>query len=165
MISGLVSPKSIGLMNREDINELLNKSKLMFEVSRDLMIVSTLCDICLSGIPLIIDSSFPLHLLEIFWSLLFTAFGYFSVNINFSQMTYFYIICLYLKLKLRNANNSIRKCFENKYKVTNHRMKNILLMIFINTASSVSFEANKSYKLLNEFFITYNKQIRMRIKV
>jgi hypothetical protein len=114
---------------------------------------------------LIIDSSFPLHLLEIFWSLLFTAFGYFSVNINFSQMTYFYIICLYLKLKLRNANNSIRKCFENKYKVTNHRMKNILLMIFINTASSVSFEANKSYKLLNEFFITYNKQIRMRIKV
>jgi hypothetical protein len=43
----------------------------------------------------------------------------------------------------------------------------LLLIILINTASSVSFEANKSYKLLNKLFITYNKQIsiRMRMKV
>jgi hypothetical protein len=43
----------------------------------------------------------------------------------------------------------------------------LLLMILINTASSVSFEANKSYKLLNKTFIINNKQIsiRMRIKV
>jgi hypothetical protein len=41
-------------------------------------------------------------------------------------MTYFYIIRLYLKLKLRNANNSITKSFEKKYKITNYRMKNIL---------------------------------------
>ena len=42
-----------------------------------------------------------------------------------------------------------------------------LLMILINTASSVSFEANKSHKLLNNLFVTHNKQIsiRMRIKV
>jgi hypothetical protein len=41
------------------------------------------------------------------------------------------------------------------------------LMILLNTASSVSFEANKSYKLLNKLFITHNKEIsiRMRIKV
>jgi hypothetical protein len=149
-----------------------------------------------------------------------------------SQMTYFYIICLYLKLKLRNANNSIIKSFEKKYKMTNYKMKSILksldsiifeinihnndfwskylmivlmlliividiilfeslfgkmnlffkiilfyasivffllLIILINTASSVSFEAKKSYKLLNKLFITIgnNKQnwIRMKIKV
>jgi hypothetical protein len=40
-----------------------------------------------------------------------------------------------------------------------------ILMIFINTASSVSFEANKSYLLLNKLFIRFNKQVRMRIKV
>jgi hypothetical protein len=184
----------------------------------------------MSIIPLIINSSFELYLIEIFWVLLFTAFGYFCANINFSQMTYFYIICLYLKLKLRNANNSIRKGFEKKYKMTYYRMKNILislnsiiseintynndlwskylmivlilvileldlvlfeavfgkisiffkmiviyfssslfllLMILINTASSVSFEANKSYKLLNKLFVFNKKQIsiRMRIKV
>jgi hypothetical protein len=179
---------------------------------------------------LIINSSFRLYFIEIFWILLFTVYSYFCANINLSQMTYFYIICLYLKLKLRNANNSIRKSFEKKYKMNNHRMKNILkslnsiiseintynndfwskylmvfliifivtldltlfqsifgkmnffmkmilfygsclvfslLMILMNTASSVSFEANKSYKLLNKLFISYNKQIsiRMRTKV
>jgi hypothetical protein len=179
---------------------------------------------------LIINSSFKLYLIQIFWVLLFTVCTYFCANISFSQLSYFYIICLYLKLKLRNAKNSIRKSFEKKYKMSNHRMKNILkslnsiiseintynndfwskylmivliivtialdlvlfqsifgkmslflkmilfygscsqfslLMILINTASSVSFEANISYKLLNTLFITHNKQIsiRMRIKV
>jgi hypothetical protein len=179
---------------------------------------------------LIINSSFELYLIEIFWVLLFTVYIYFCADITFSQMTYFYIICLYLKLKLRNANNSITKSFEKKYKMNYYRMKNILiplnsiiseintynndfwsiylmviliifiaaldlvlfqsifgkmnffvkmlffyascsafslLMILINTASSVSFEANISYKLLNKLFITYDNQIsiRMRIKV
>jgi hypothetical protein len=181
-------------------------------------------------IPLILNSSIPLILVEVFWVILYTAFAYFSTNINFSQMTYFYIICLYLKLKLRNANNSIRISFEKKCKMSYRIMKNILksldsiiseintynndfwskylmfvlmtvilvvdlaffvaifgklnffikiviiygssevflfLVILINTASSVSFEANKSYKLLNKLFITNNNQvsIRMRIKV
>jgi hypothetical protein len=170
---------------------------------------------------LIINSSLLLYLIEIFWTLLLTAFVYFSANINFSQMTYFYIIRLYLKLKLRNANNSIRKCFKKKYRTTNYRMKNILnswksiiseinthnsdlwskylmivlisdiivldlalfetvfgkmnfffkmiafyisntlfllLIILINTASSISLEANKSYKLFNKLFITIDKK-------
>jgi hypothetical protein len=230
MISGLVSPKSIGLINREDINQLLNKSKIMFQFSRISLISGSFACFFLSGIPLIINSSFELYLIEIFWVLLFTAYIYFGANITFSQMTHFYIICLYLKLKLRNANNSITKSFEKKYKLNNYRMKNILksfnsiiseintynndfwskylmvvlimfvialdlvlfqsifgksdlfikmilfyiscsefslLMILLNTASSVSFEAKKSYKLLNKLFITHNKQIsiRMRIKV
>jgi hypothetical protein len=181
-------------------------------------------------IPLILNCSLPLILVEIFWAILYTTFAYFAININFSQMTYFYIICLYLELKLRNANNSIKERFNKKYRMTNNKMKNILklldsiareintynndfwskylmivmifilivldfalfesifgkfnfifkmvlfyvactffslLMILINTASSVSFEAKKSYKLLNKLFITFNKQvsIRMRIKV
>jgi hypothetical protein len=202
----------------------------MFKTSRILIICTSFGAFCVSGTPLIINSSFELYLIEIFWSLLFTAYNYFATNINLSQMTYFYIICLYLKLKLRDANISITKSFEKKYKMTSNRMKNILvslnsiiseistynndlwsmhlmivlisvileldlvlfeavfgkmifffkvilfyassllfllLIILINTASSVSFEANKSYKLLNKLFTTNNKQItiRMRIKV
>ncbi len=41
----------------------------------------------------------------------------------------------------------------------------LLLIIPINTASSVSFEANKSYKLLNKSFITNNKQVSIRMKI
>jgi hypothetical protein len=230
MISGLVSPKSIGLINRKDVNQLLKKSKLMFKVSKFSTIIISICAFFLSFVSLIINSSFELYLTGFFWALFFTAFEYFVSNIIFTQMTYFYIICLYLKLKLRNANNSITKSFEKKYKITNYQMKNILislnsivseintynndlwsqylmivlmlvivvfdillfqtifgkmsfffkmiffcasclafllLIILINTASSVSFEANKSYKLLNKLFIFHNKQvsIRMRTKV
>ncbi len=230
MISGLVSPKSIGLINREDINQLLNKSKLMSQFSKFLTFGIIFVGFCNSGITLIINSSFELYLIEIFWIILFMAFLYFATNITLSQMTYFYIICLYLKLKLRNINNSITKSFDRKFKMTNNKMKNILksldsiiseinihsndfwskylmivlmlviivfdiflfeslfgkmslffkiilfyvsivsfvlLIILINTATSVSFEANKSYKLLNKLFITIsnNKQIWIRMKI
>jgi hypothetical protein len=123
----LVSPKSIGLINRKDINQLLKKSKLMFKVLNFFIFTASFIDFCLSFIPLIINSSLLLYLIEIFWTLLFTAYGYFCLNINLSQMTYFYIICLYLKLKLRNANNCMRKSFEKKYKMTNYQMKNVLI--------------------------------------
>jgi hypothetical protein len=202
----------------------------MFKFSHFSIIGITICAFFLSFIPLIINSSLQLFFIEIVWALLYTVFVYFSFGINLYQMTYFYIICLYLKLKLRNANNSIRKSFETKFKMTYNKMNNILktlnstiseintynndlwsmylmivlmlvitaldsilfqsifgkmslffkiiliygssilfllLIMFINTASSVSFEANKSYKLLNKLFITNRKQIsiRMRVKV
>jgi hypothetical protein len=42
-----------------------------------------------------------------------------------------------------------------------------VLILLINTASSVSFEAKKSYNLLNKLFITFsnNKQIWIRMKI
>jgi hypothetical protein len=46
MISGLVSPKSIGLINREHINQLLKKSKLMFNFSRIMIIGMTFGCFC-----------------------------------------------------------------------------------------------------------------------
>jgi hypothetical protein len=229
MISGLVSPKSIGLINKEDINQLLKRSQLIFKFSRTLIISFTFSGLSFSALTLIPNSTIYLILIEVFWVAFFTEFIYFSANINFSQMTYFYIICLYLKLKLRNANNSIPKSFEKNYKMNNYRIKNILksldsiiseintynndlwskyLMIFlvliivfidlilfqsiygkmnlffkiilfncaflafliiiilINTASSVSFETKKSYKLLNKLFIAIQKnEISISIKI
>jgi hypothetical protein len=48
MICGLVSPKSIGLINREDVIHLLNKSKLTFEISAKIIKVMSFVDLCLS---------------------------------------------------------------------------------------------------------------------
>jgi len=96
-------------------------------LNNSMTIGATFFTFYLAIISLITNSSyFSLYFIAIFWSLLLTAIGYFCLNINFSQMIYFYIICLYLKLKLRNANNSIRKSFDRRYKMSNHRMKNIL---------------------------------------
>ncbi len=66
MISGLVSPKSIGLINREHINQLLNKSKLMFKVSNILTFGASFACFWISGIPLIINSTFSLYWIEFF---------------------------------------------------------------------------------------------------
>jgi hypothetical protein len=203
----------------------------MFKASKLIIIIINFAAFSVSMVPLVLNSPFPIILVQFFWITLYTAFSYFSIQINLYQMTYFYIICLYSKLKLRNANNGIRKSFEKKYKMTNHRMKNILIsldsiisqintynndlwskylmivlisvgllsdlgffeaifgkmsfylkitmfyassilfllmIILINTTSSVSFKANKSYKLLNKLFVTkVNKQISIcnRIKV
>jgi hypothetical protein len=230
MISGLVSPKSIGLIDRQHIIELLKKSKLMFKFIKFVKNYTGFAGFCVSVIPLIIYSTPALYCIQFLWTLLFSAYCYHSFNINFSQITYFYIVCLYFKLKLRNTNDSIRKSFERKYKLNNNRIKNILkcldsiiseinihnnefwskylmivlmiviivfdillfeslfgkmglffkiiffnasilkfllLIILVNTASSVSFEANKSYKLLNKLFITIgnDKQIWIRIRI
>jgi hypothetical protein len=129
MISGLVSPKSIGLMNGEDINQSINKSKLIFKASKLMIIIVSFTAFSISMVPLILNSSFPIILFQVFRITLYTVFGYFSIKINFYQMTYFYIICLYLKLKLRNAKNSIKKSFEKMYKMTNHGIKNILISL------------------------------------
>jgi hypothetical protein len=76
MISGLVSPKSIGLINREHINQLLNKSKLMFKVSKFLTFGASFACFWSSGIPLIINFTPSLYWIEFFWTLHFTVFGY-----------------------------------------------------------------------------------------
>jgi RsiW-degrading membrane proteinase PrsW (M82 family) len=41
----------------------------------------------------------------------------------------------------------------------------LILIIVINTASSASFEANKSYKQLNKLFTVDNKQLSIRIRI
>jgi hypothetical protein len=92
MICGLVSPKSIGLKNGKDINELLKKSKLIFKVSKLLTFGQTFTGFCASFVILITNSSFPLLLIEIFWVQLYTIFSYSAVNINFSQMTFLYYL-------------------------------------------------------------------------
>jgi hypothetical protein len=95
---------------------LLNKSKQMFEILTKIIIDMSFVDLCLSLIWFRIKCSFSLYSIHIFWSLLLSSFGYFTTNITFPQMTYFFIICLYLKLKLIIVNNSITKTLRKSTK-------------------------------------------------
>jgi hypothetical protein len=95
---------------------LINKSKLTFEISTKIIKGMSFAELCLSLIWFRIKCSFSLYSIHVFWSLLLSFFGYFTTNITFSQMTYFFIICLYLKLKLINANNSITKTLRKSTK-------------------------------------------------
>jgi hypothetical protein len=100
MICGLVSPKSIGLINTEDINQLLNKSKLMFEISTFLTIGTGFVTFWTSGIALIMKSSFSLYLIEFLLSPLMLTFAYFCANINFSNDLFLYYLPVFeVKIK------------------------------------------------------------------
>jgi len=104
-------------MDREDINQLLKTFKLLSYILKLIIFGTNFSAFCLSGIPLIVNSSYHLFLIEVFWVLLFLFFVYFCLNINLSQMIYFYIICLYLKLKLRNEDGLCTYWKSCKYEI------------------------------------------------
>jgi hypothetical protein len=63
----MISPKSIGLINREDIIELLKRSRLIFKLSRIVAISLSFSGIGLTALTLILNSSsLVLILVEIF---------------------------------------------------------------------------------------------------
>ncbi len=66
MIFGLVSSKSIGLLDREDINELLKNYKIIIQVSKFVSFVASFSAFCKLVIPSIINSLVELYLIEIF---------------------------------------------------------------------------------------------------
>ena len=98
----------------------------MFQFSKFLIFGVGFASFWISGITLIINSIPSLYWIEFLWTLLYTIGSYHALNINFSEMTYFYIICLYLKLKLRIVNNSIRNGIEKKCQTNYYRTNNTL---------------------------------------
>ena len=218
MMSGLVSPKSIGLTNEKQIYKLINLTKklfficelfvkipvplLMFITSNIIFIINfSVMDIIIFGIPN---------------SLLWSLCVYYIFSINVWQVIYFYIICSYIKIKIKELNEKIlimtkkkillRKTFLqiihslnslyseiNEYNtkfwskyllsiwlIMGSLINSVIFMIFfsqinkffkipliyglfiliitflliINTSSSVNYEANKSYKLLNSLMVS-----------
>ncbi len=104
MMSGLVSPKSIGLTNREEIYKLIKQSKLWFSLCRcNNQILGPILSLAISLLPFVLN---------------FSALD----TIIFAFLAFLYLI-------------------------TN--------------ASSVNYEANKMYKLLNHIMV-YNSSSRLR---
>jgi hypothetical protein len=108
MMSGLVSPQSIGLYNEKDVTKMMKRFKLLIKLSEFNAILTGFCILLLGSIPIISNCSLG-HILfpGILWFLFFMLYGYHVSNFMLTQTVYFYIICYYLRLKLRNINNEI----------------------------------------------------------
>ena len=128
MMSGLRSPKSIGLTDEKVIQQFMRRQRLLLNVceiftekalplTAFLMIVSifylnrSIVEFIFIGIP---------H------SILLAFAGYITCNIIFWQVMYFYIICYYLRSKIivintkleANINNKLRtNCIELKHAI------------------------------------------------
>ena len=108
-MSGLVSPNSLGLSNEREIEMLLNKNKKLFNFTwwnnNVLMPFSIL--IVFNGLNAIHTNSVPLIMYGIIHSLLFIIWFLFVSHFVVTQIMCFYIICLYLKIKINALNERL----------------------------------------------------------
>ena len=115
MMSGFVTPKSIGITDEMIVRQLLNKSKLLFKLNkvinnRTLYFVAILIIIpYLLLTPLKNTLSFGLPN-----GILFGLIARYTLGLSLWQMTYFYIVCYYLKLKLNSLNKRLTKPMNNQ---------------------------------------------------
>jgi len=110
MMSGLVTPASIGLIDSENVEKLLNRSKLYLGI-----VYTTSYILCPTVVMLatgLLASKYGLNTFLLFgipWVSIYTIGGYLICTNVYYQVCYFYIICEYLRLKLANINEKIEK--------------------------------------------------------
>jgi hypothetical protein len=163
MMSGLVSPKSIGLTNEVKIYKLLKISKQLFFI----------CDIITEKLipipvlflyiwPMIKVCSLKQLILYIIPMNVISAFNcHITVSIILNQMVYFYLICYYIKIKTRECNNKIGNYLKNRIILNNKRAKNLITEL--NSIYSEIEDYNQNYwsKYLFWVWILYSTIINM----
>jgi hypothetical protein len=233
MMSGLVSPKSIGLKNKPEIYRLLKRSKILFILCLINSYISPLMAflISISTLALNYEHIYQFLFYGIPWSLIVGFSVHYSCCYIVWHISYFYITCFYLKIKFKTLSNEIKVKIERNSRITNNFVKYlvnsynrifrevhdyndnywslylfwvlatvltlintclfvvifseinflirfvmiyglvmscIMFAYFINTASSIAFEALKAYKLLNSHLLkNFGKNITpsQRVKV
>jgi hypothetical protein len=218
MMSGLISPKSIGLTNKEEIYKMLKVYKILFKICElNIGKIMPLIGFLINIVPYAMNCSIVDTILYgMPHSLLYAWGGHHILTINVWQVVYFYLICRYLKIKLKKSNELISQTLKKSQKTSLLSIERVInsldssyveiddynsnfwskylltiwlilgsgivtclycllfvkdviskliigyafvvwLLIFlliINTASSVNYEAKKSYKLLHKFMAT-----------
>ena len=115
MMSGLTSPQSIGLNDEEEIRKMIRISKYLFKVCKILPLFMFCLIFTLTF--WIFIHNFSLKQMMVFgmaYSILNGMIGFYANSIIISQIVYFYIICYYLKLKIKRINERIENIFKNE---------------------------------------------------
>ena len=119
MMSGQITPHSIGLNDEKIIKVILKRTRICFKLNdfarnstiQSAAMLSMLCFL------IFVDVSFKNVSLALINTMILTLVVHYMFNGIFSQILYFHIICYYLKLKQREVNNYLRKVIENKKKI------------------------------------------------
>ncbi len=111
MMSGLVSPKSIGLTNKQEIYRMMRITKFLFGICKwNNNKVIPIIALAMSLLPFVMNcSTLDTILFGIPNSLLYAFCGRNACNINIFQVVYFYLICHYIKVKFKESNDFIRQ--------------------------------------------------------
>jgi hypothetical protein len=122
MMSGLVSPKSIGLKNKPEIYRLLKLTKILFILCLITVYISPLMafSASISALALNYEHIYQFIFYGIPWSFIVGfSFHYISCHILW-HISYFYIICFYLKMKFETLSNEIKTKIERNSRITNN---------------------------------------------
>jgi hypothetical protein len=163
MMSGLVSPKSIGLTNEVKIYKLLKISKQLFFICD--IITEKLVPILFMTInvwPMIKVCSLKQLILYIIpMNMIYNFSCYIAFSIILYQMVYFCLICYYLRIKTNECNNKIRNYLKNRIALNNKRAKNLITEL--NSIYSEIEDYNENYwsKYLFWVWILYTTIINM----
>ena len=214
MMSGFITPNSIGLTNRDQILALIRRTRILFKILIfNTYIVFTIMSLIFCLMPYIIKCTlFEILIFGIPNTLFFTLIVHYVFNTILFHGIYLYILCYYLKLKFRNIGNISSKMktniksiiysifdinseiseynqqFWSKYFLTfwlymgsiisialymalfkstiliykimllyAFTVFSLIFLLQIFTASSVNYESNKSYKVLNSLMANNNR--------
>ena len=139
MMSGQITPHSIGLTDEISINVILKKTRLSFKLNEWFRFITphVTFTIAISSF-LLKDSSLVTIFLAFIHSLICGLVSHYMYSGIGSKIVYFYIICYYLKLKQREVNNYLRKVIKNKERIKIYNSNKIIEIL------------NKIYKEVKE---------------
>jgi hypothetical protein len=103
MLSGFIPPKSLGLTDPQHIRHIIKKSRILINfISFNTDIFIPILAFVINFIPIALNCNTFTQMIiyGIPWSLLYVYGVYFFCSAIAWQITYFYLICYYLKLKL-----------------------------------------------------------------
>ena len=118
MMSGQITPESIGITDENLIRDILMKTRIAFKCN-DFFRLSVYFVGFMANFTsyLLKDSSLKTVIIAFLHSSIASLGAQYVINILCTQISYFYLICYYLKLKQREVNNYLRKVIENKERI------------------------------------------------
>ncbi len=106
----MISPKSIGLTNKVEIYKLIKESKILFSFCEWNNKIIPLMVFTINLLLFILNYSLlDLMIFGIPHSILYALCVHYNCCIIFLPLVYFYLICGYIKIKIKEQNDSSQK--------------------------------------------------------
>ena len=145
MISGSVTPSSVGLNSESDVKDMIKNLKFTVKLLKfnNKITGNILSFVFYATSPLFNKIDLKILLISYPMIILNTIWAYYIFNIVFYQILYFFILCRYLKIKLQNLNTTIRNITIEKKNSKIAKIKKLLHSL------------DALYRKINEYNVTY----------
>jgi len=161
MISGLVSPQSIGLTNESDIHKIMRMSRISFKLCNlATKVVMPLVAFTISITAFSLKCNVKqLIVFAIPHSLLLAYYCYITYSIVLWQLIYFHLICFYLKCKIKTLNQKIKTNCSHRRRIRNSETTIILKSLTSVYSETIQYNNNYWYKFLFWFWALFSLMV------